>query len=87
MECRLASPLRIINFAINPILFATDWLILVEDAMAFGIKAKGNFGQFMPGAIDFKKALDDNSRRPAEVDYDSLPCSPIKYREQSKEYG
>jgi hypothetical protein len=73
MECRLAATLWIIDFAINPIVFATNWLVLVEDSMDPGIKAKGNFCQFMPGAIDFIKALDDNSRRPSEVDYYPLP--------------
>ena len=73
MECRFATTFRIVDFTINPILFATNWLVLVEDAMDPVIKAKGNFCQFMPGVIDFIKALDDNSRRPAEVDYYSLP--------------
>jgi hypothetical protein len=84
MKCRFATTLRIMDFAIHPIVFATNWLVLVEDSMDPGLKAKGNFGQFMPGAIDLIKALDDNSRRASEVDYYSLPRSPINYRDQSK---
>jgi hypothetical protein len=72
MECRFATIFRIIDFSINPILFATNWLVLVDDTMDPGVKAKGNFCQFMPGAIDFIKALDGNSRRPSEVDYYSV---------------